>query len=191
MKKKFISVALFGALMAASTSVVTSCQDYDDDIGSLNTRVTENETSWDSQSTALQEALTAAQSAIETAEQNIAEANKAIEEARKAGDDAAADAAAAGLHCCNRRIAQHHRDPCQVTGGDVRVLHKELLTARSRRLKGSALFRCEHQRVEDPFHLTASCVRRKGNGGRFSFIIPRRTPSGQMAVSVESQLLCC
>lgn len=95
MKKKFISVALFGALMAASTSVVTSCQDYDDDIGSLNTRVTENETSWDSQSTALQEALTAAQSAIETAEQNIAEANKAIEEARKAGDDAAADAAAA------------------------------------------------------------------------------------------------
>lgn len=95
MKKKFISVALFGALMAASTSVVTSCQDYDDDIGSLNTRVTENETSWDSQSTALQEALAAAQSAIETAEQNIAEANKAIEEARKAGDDAAADAAAA------------------------------------------------------------------------------------------------
>lgn len=32
MKRKFISVALFGALLAASTSVTTSCKDYDDDI---------------------------------------------------------------------------------------------------------------------------------------------------------------
>lgn len=95
MKKKFISVALFGALLAASTGVVTSCQDYDDDIGSLNTRVTENETNWSSQSNALQEALTEAQNAIQTAEQNITAANEAIEEAKKAGDDAAADAAEA------------------------------------------------------------------------------------------------
>ena len=32
MNKKYLSVALFGALMMVSTGVFTSCKDYDDDI---------------------------------------------------------------------------------------------------------------------------------------------------------------
>ena len=42
MKRKFISVALFGALLAASTSVTTSCKDYDDDIDNLQTQIDAN-----------------------------------------------------------------------------------------------------------------------------------------------------
>ncbi|WP_148372332.1 hypothetical protein [Bacteroides bouchesdurhonensis] len=39
MNKKFLSVALFGALLAVSSGTFTSCKDYDDDINSLNDRV--------------------------------------------------------------------------------------------------------------------------------------------------------
>lgn len=47
MKRKFISVALFGALLAASTSVTTSCKDYDDDISGLQGQITANATNLD------------------------------------------------------------------------------------------------------------------------------------------------
>ena len=39
MNKKFLSVALFGALLVASAGTFTSCKDYDDDINGLNSRV--------------------------------------------------------------------------------------------------------------------------------------------------------
>ena len=39
MNKKFLSVALFGALLVASAGTFTSCKDYDDDINGLSSRV--------------------------------------------------------------------------------------------------------------------------------------------------------
>lgn len=41
MRKKILSVTLFGVLLAASTGTFTSCKDYDDDIDGLNSRVDE------------------------------------------------------------------------------------------------------------------------------------------------------
>ena len=40
MNKKFLSAILFGALMVGSAGTFTSCKDYDDDIDSLDQRVT-------------------------------------------------------------------------------------------------------------------------------------------------------
>ena len=39
MNKKYLSVVLFGALLAASAGTFTSCKDYDDDIDAVNARV--------------------------------------------------------------------------------------------------------------------------------------------------------
>ncbi|KAA4637496.1 hypothetical protein F3B51_27740, partial [Bacteroides ovatus] len=39
MNKKYLSVVLFGALLAASAGTFTSCKDYDDDINGLSERV--------------------------------------------------------------------------------------------------------------------------------------------------------
>ena len=39
MNKKFLNVALFGTLIAVSSSTFTSCKDYDDDIDGLTNRV--------------------------------------------------------------------------------------------------------------------------------------------------------
>lgn len=40
MKKKYLSIALFGALLTVSLGTFTSCKDYDDDINGLDQRVT-------------------------------------------------------------------------------------------------------------------------------------------------------
>ena len=45
MNKKFLNVALFGTLIAVSTSTFTSCKDYDDDINGLTDRVSAVENS--------------------------------------------------------------------------------------------------------------------------------------------------
>lgn len=42
MKKKFISALLFGAILAASSSTLVSCKDYDDDISNLQGQITTN-----------------------------------------------------------------------------------------------------------------------------------------------------
>lgn len=42
MKKKFISALLFGAIIAASSSTLVSCKDYDDDISNLQGQITTN-----------------------------------------------------------------------------------------------------------------------------------------------------
>lgn len=39
MNKKFLSVALFGALLATTTGTFTSCKDYDDDIKGLQEQI--------------------------------------------------------------------------------------------------------------------------------------------------------
>ena len=42
MKRKYFSVLLMGALAIASTSMVTSCKDYDDDIQNLQQQIDAN-----------------------------------------------------------------------------------------------------------------------------------------------------
>ena len=44
MKKKFLSVVLFGVLVASSTVCLTSCKDYDDDISGLQGQIEANQT---------------------------------------------------------------------------------------------------------------------------------------------------
>ena len=39
MNKKFLSVVVFGALLASSAGTFTACKDYDDDINGLSERV--------------------------------------------------------------------------------------------------------------------------------------------------------
>ena len=39
MNKKYLSVVLFGALLATSTGTFTSCKDYDDDIKGLQEQI--------------------------------------------------------------------------------------------------------------------------------------------------------
>lgn len=98
MNKKFLSVALFGALMATSIGTFTSCKDYDDDINGLQEQVDKD----GSAISALQTQLTTLQTASEAAKSTADAAKKAADEARTAadaakavGDAAAADAATA------------------------------------------------------------------------------------------------
>lgn len=117
MKKKFLSVLVFGALAIASTSTFVSCEDYDDDIDGLRTEINDNatvaaselaskvselknqisslESAKDKLSTdfaaAKQDAATAAANALAAAQK----AQAAAEAAQKGGDEAKAAAAAA------------------------------------------------------------------------------------------------
>ena len=45
MNKKYLSVVLFGALLAASAGTFTSCKDYDDDIKGLQEQIDGNQSS--------------------------------------------------------------------------------------------------------------------------------------------------
>ncbi|MCM1313654.1 MAG: hypothetical protein NC206_10690 [Bacteroides sp.] len=117
MNKKYLSVLLFGAMIAASTGTFMSCKDYDDDIDGLRTEISNNataaaselaskveelksqintlESAKDKQNTELaaakQEAATASANALAAAQK----AQTAAEAAQKGGDQAAAAAAAA------------------------------------------------------------------------------------------------
>ena len=90
MKRKIFSAILFGALLTASTSGLTSCKDYDDDISNLQGQIDKLASADElaTKASELQAAIAAAQSAAEAkaaAAQSVADAAKA----------AAADAAAA------------------------------------------------------------------------------------------------
>ena len=102
MKRKFVNAILFGALIAASTSVVQSCKDYDDDISDLQSQITNNASTLDEMVTEKVNNLTAEiaslksqQSALETAlaasEEKL---TAAIEEAKSAANNAEAAAKA-------------------------------------------------------------------------------------------------
>ena len=117
MKKKFLSVLVFGALAIASTSTFVSCEDYDDDIDGLRTEINDNATAAASElaskvselknqisslesakdklstdfAAAKQDAATAAANALAAAQK----AQAAAEAAQKGGDEAKAAAAAA------------------------------------------------------------------------------------------------
>lgn len=94
MKRKLFSAILFGALLTASTSGLTSCKDYDDDISNLQSQIDKLATAdqLSAKVSEMQAAISAAQSAAESkaaAAQTVADAAKAA-----AGDAAAAAKAA-------------------------------------------------------------------------------------------------
>lgn len=94
MKRKLFSAILFGALLTASTSGLTSCKDYDDDISNLQGQIDKLATAdqLSAKVSEMQAAISAAQSAAEAkaaAAQTVADAAKAA-----AGDAAAAAKAA-------------------------------------------------------------------------------------------------
>ena len=94
MKRKLFSAILFGALLTASTSGLTSCKDYDDDISNLQSQIDKLATAdqLSAKVSEMQAAIAAAQSAAEAkaaAAQTVADAAKAA-----AGDAAAAAKAA-------------------------------------------------------------------------------------------------
>ena len=72
MNKKYLSVVLFGALLAASAGTFTSCKDYDDDIKGLQEQIDKS----GSTITDLQTQLTTLKAAAEAA-QATADAAKA------------------------------------------------------------------------------------------------------------------
>ncbi len=112
MKRKFVNAILFGALIAASTSVVQSCKDYDDDIDGLQTEITTSAedltslidekvanvqkeiTSLESQIPALEEAYKAADAALNTAIENASNDAKGYADIQAAEAQTAAIAAA-------------------------------------------------------------------------------------------------
>lgn len=117
MNKKYLSVLLFGAMIATTAGTFTSCKDYDDDIDGLRTEINDNataaaselaskvtelknqitslESAKDKLSTELaaakQEAATAAANALSAAQK----AQAAADAAQKGGDEAKSAAAAA------------------------------------------------------------------------------------------------
>ena len=108
MKRKLFSAILFGALLTASTSGLTSCKDYDDDISNLQSQIDKLATAdqLSAKVSELQAAISAAQSAAESkaaAAQTVADAAKAAaadaaaaaSKAQGTADDAAKAAAAA------------------------------------------------------------------------------------------------
>lgn len=97
MNKKFLSVALFGALMLASTSTFTSCKDYDDDISGLQQQVDANKKTLD-------EKLAALQTAMDKANADVTAAKAAAAAAQAAADQAAQAAAAAKTAAAQAKV---------------------------------------------------------------------------------------
>ena len=98
MNKMYLSVVLFGALLAASAGTFTSCKDYDDDIKGLQEQIDKSGstiTDLQSQLTTLKAAADAAQATADAAKTAAAEAKTAADAAKAAGDDAAVKAAEA------------------------------------------------------------------------------------------------
>ena len=94
MKRKLFSAILFGALLTASTSGLTSCKDYDDDISNLQSQIDKLATAdqLSAKVSEMQAAIAAAQSA---AESKAAAAQTVADAASKAADAAAAAASKA------------------------------------------------------------------------------------------------
>lgn len=97
MNKKFLSAALFGTLLAASTGTFTSCKDYDDDINGLQEQVDANKKTLD-------EKLTALQTAMDKANTEVTAAKAAAAAAQAAADKAAQAAAAAAQAAAQAKV---------------------------------------------------------------------------------------
>ena len=95
MKRKYFSVLLMAAMTMASTSMVTSCKDYDDDISNVQQSAdTANELikKLQDQATTLQNAVSTAQTTADAANTAAAEAAAAAKKAQTTGDEALAQA---------------------------------------------------------------------------------------------------
>ena len=95
MNKKFLSVALFGALLATTTGTFTSCKDYDDDIKGLQEQIDKKGATMETianQLKTLESALDAAKTTADAAKDAAAKAQAAADAAKSAGDAAMAKA---------------------------------------------------------------------------------------------------
>ena len=128
MKKKFISVALFGALMLASTSVVTSCKDYDDDISGLQSQVTDNKKTLDEQIAALNTALESTKADVVAAQTTANEAVQAAKDAQSTGDEALKEAAEAKADAAlaTQAAAQAKEEAIEAAKAEVEALRQEI-----------------------------------------------------------------
>ena len=96
MKRKLFSAILFGALLTASTSGLTSCKDYDDDISNLQSQIDKLATKEELKLKAedLEGKIKTAQSSADNALEVAKAAQKAADAAATSGDvDAAKEAA--------------------------------------------------------------------------------------------------
>ena len=96
MKRKLFSAILFGALLTASTSGLTSCKDYDDDISNLQSQIDKLATKEELKLKAedLEGKIKTAQNAADAANEVAKAAKAAAEAAATSGDVAAAKDAA-------------------------------------------------------------------------------------------------
>lgn len=91
MKRKFLSVILFSALIVGTTGTVTSCKDYDDDIKDLQEQIDKKASTDD-----LTQRLATLQSSVDAAQRDAASALSKAQEAYDKAKEAYDKAAAAG-----------------------------------------------------------------------------------------------
>ena len=134
MKRKYFSVLLMAAMTLASTSMVTSCKDYDDDINNVQTQIdAANDLikKLDTQASTLQTAVTTAQSTADAAKTAAAEAATAAKNAQATGDEAlaAAKTAEAAAEAAKAAAAEAQKAAIEAATKQVNDLKAEIQTA--------------------------------------------------------------
>ena len=142
MNKKYLSVVLFGALLAASAGTFTSCKDYDDDIKGLQEQIDKSGstiTDLQTQLTTLKAAADAAQATADAAKTAAAEAKTAADAAKAAGDQAKADAATAlAAAKAAEAAAQAKADAIEEATKQVEALRNSMQAAIDKKLDVTA-----------------------------------------------------
>ena len=143
MNKKYLSVVLFGALLAASAGTLTSCKDYDDDIKGLQEQIDKSGstiTDLQTQLTTLKAAADAAQATADAAKTAAAEAKTAADAAKAAGDQAKADAATAlaAAKAAEAAAAQAKADAIEEATKQVEALRNSMQAAIDKKLDVTA-----------------------------------------------------
>ena len=134
MKRKYFSVLLMAAMTVASTSMVTSCKDYDDDINNIQTQVdAANDLikKLNDQATTLQTAVSTAQSTADAAKTAAAEAATAAKNAQSTGDEAlaAAKTAQAAAEAAKAAAADAQKAAIEEATKQVNALKAEIQAA--------------------------------------------------------------
>ena len=143
MNKKYLSVVLFGALLAASAGTFTSCKDYDDDIKGLQEQIDKSGstiTDLQTQLTTLKAVADAAQATADAAKTAAAEAKTAADAAKAAGDQAKADAATAlaAAKAAEAAAAQAKADAIEEATKQVEALRNSMQAAIDKKLDVTA-----------------------------------------------------
>ena len=136
MNKKYLSVVLFGALLAASAGTFTSCKDYDDDIKGLQEQIDKS----GSTITDLQTQLTTLKAAADAAQATADAAKTAAADAKAAGDQAKADAATAlaAAKAAEAAAAQAKADAIEEATKQVEALRNSMQAAIDKKLDVTA-----------------------------------------------------